>query len=603
MGVRFFPTVIASMFGTLLAFGAAFFLFVIMLAGLAGLASSGQGTPTVRPGSVLVVPVTGFIPEATPENPFAVAFGRPGMTTLHEVTAAIRKAADDERITAIWLQPRGSMNAWASLEEIRSALHDFHKSGKPVIATSGAGGYSERDYFVAAAAHHVFSPPAARFEMNGFVIVLQFMSRLLEKLDVDVEAIRAGNFKSAVEPFTQEGPSEENRLQVRSILDAHTAAFKAAILEHERIDADLLDDIFEEGSITSADAAYELGLIDSLLVDDEASEFLKGLLGVDGPLPAVTVKDYAGPGIAGSRSGSDGTIAVVNLLGTIMPGRSGRDDNPLFGGSDVGSKSVTEMLKKLREDNTIDAVVVRINSPGGSAAASDVIWRAVAQTAEIKPVIASLGDVAASGGYYIAAGADIIVADPTTITGSIGVFSLLLDVSGLMEEKIGLTHEAVTTGPHADMLTGLRPLTDRERTMLTSDVDEIYDRFTRIVSDDRDLDLDRVLEISQGRVWSGYDALKIGLVDSLGGLETALGVAADAAGLDLDNVEVTIYPRPQGLFEAFFEVMGTAKADILTRIGWDGPAGWLVRQTETLHEIKSLHGNPQARLPVSVIVE
>jgi protease-4 len=596
--MRFFPTVIASVLGTLIALGFAFFFFLIILAGLI---STRPSAPSIRQGSVLVVDLSGVVPERKPESPFVAVFEGRIPSTLHEITGAIRRAADDERIASVWLRPSGLFNGWASLEEIGAAIDEFRKSGKPVVASSGATGYSERDYFVAIGADHVFSSRAARFEMNGFVLVLQFMSQLLEKLDIDVLAVRAGNFKSAVEPFTRDEPSEENREQIVQFIDAHSELFVEAVARDRAIDPAMIRRLIDTAEIRNAEQALEYGLIDSLLVGDDVEKFIAALIGASGDLAKVSVDDY----IVATRpnAGAEGVVAVVNAAGTILPGRSTRDSNPLFGETNVGSDSMVELLRRLRDDESVDAVVLRITSPGGSAEASDVIWHSIKETARKKPVVASLGDVAASGGYYIASAADSIVSSRTTLTGSIGVFSLLLDVSGLLEDKIGLTHEAIKSAQHADMFTGLRSLSSLETSMLESDVDRTYSRFKGIVEAERGLSEVEVEEVSRGRVWSGADAQRLGLVDRLGGLHEAIQIAAGMAGLDDGRYRTRLYPRPRGILQQLDRFMEVEVAGMWWSADRDGPAGAFHRQIELLETAADLHATPQAMLPMSISLE
>lgn len=596
--MRFFPTVLASLFGTLIAFSIAFFFGLLLIAAIL---SSDQAPLNIRSGSVLVVPMSGLVPETEPENPFRIVFDGPERTTLREMTNAIRAAADDDRISALWLKPHGTANAWASLQEVSSSLAEFRTSGKPIIASSGASGYTERDFYLAMSADHVFSPPAAYFELNGFVLVLQFMKQLLEKLDVEVEAIRAGNFKSAVEPFLRDNASDENREQLRALIDAHSDVFIDAIAKRRRMAPNDLLELIEEGDVTSARQALDAGLIDSLMVDDAVRDFIKRQTNTVGRLSMISVGDYARA--SSSIGETAGTVAIVNAFGTIVSGRSSRDRSPMFGEVNVGSATLENTLRRIRDDDSIDAVVVRINSPGGSAAASDVIWHAIKRTAEVKPVVASLGDVAASGGYYIAAAADSIIAEQTTITGSIGVFTLLLNVSGLLEDKIGLTHDAVKSGPYADMFTGLRSLSDNERAILADGVDRTYDRFTELIAEGRDMSAEEVQSVAQGRIWAGSDAHRLGLVDTLGGLYDALQIAALAAGLERNEFRVRTYPRPRGLFEQMTEMVETASASLVTRLTGEGPGKWFTMHARVLNTVSDLHGRPQTMLPMTMSVE
>lgn len=579
-----------------MAFGVVFFFLLLMFAGLA---SSAQQRPTVKAGSVLVVSMSGLIPEEVPENPFQLLVRGPEINTLHEITGSIRRAANDERISALWLKPRGVANGWASLEEIKAAVDVFRASGKPILASSGASGYTEKDYFVAVSADRIVSPKMARFELNGLALIIQFVKQLLDKLDIEVEAVRAGNFKSATEPFLRDHASDENLEQLQAVLDAHSELFMAEIADRRAIERETLRGLIDGGDVTGSERALELGLLDSLMTVEEVDKLLKQITGEEDRLNTVSVGNYAQ---ASRGGGPNGTVAVVKAVGTIVPGRSSRDRNPVFGGANVGSESLAKTLKRLQEDDSIDAVVLRINSPGGSAAASDVIWQAVKQTGEAKPVVASLSDIAASGGYYIAAGADTIIAERTTLTGSIGVFSLLLDLSGLMEDKLGVTHDVLKSGPYADMFSGLRTLTEHERSILRDDVDRTYERFKGLVSEGRKMTRAEVEAAAQGRIWAGVDALRLGLIDTLGGLQEAIQIAAASANLEEGEYTVRTYPGPRGFLERLSEWVGTTAPEVLSRFSIWRVQQWLTMHGRILQAASDLQGSPQAMFPMTVTV-
>jgi len=587
--MRFFSTIVASIIGTFIALGL-FTLFGLVL--LAGLAAVDSGAPPVRQGSVLVVNLNTDLPEVedTEAIPFLLTGGR--ALTLADATRAIRHAADDDRIAALWITARSARSSWAALEEIRSAVEVFRASGKPTLATSDADGFSERDYFVASAAEYVYSPSQALFELNGFALVAQFLKGLLDKVDVKVEAIRAGTYKSAVEPFTRTNLSEANRAQLESILGSQAGIFASSIAESRGISEDEIAGWVASSSIQTAEQARLAGLIDGLATDDEVRTIIAdSLLLTDDEPPFVSIRNYARSVPAGT---SRDVVAVLYASGTIVDGGSGYDPNPLFGGKAVGANDLVRMLREIRDDEQIKAVVLRIDSPGGVAQAADVIADAIRETAAIKPLVASLGDVAASGGYYIAAPADWIVADRSTLTGSIGVFSLLINTSGLMENKLGVTFDAVKTGPTADMFSGVRALTDFEKAILQHRVEQTYDRFTSIVAEGRDMSKEQVLSLAEGRVWTGEQALQNGLVDEAGTLEDAIAAAARLSGVDSTGYRLSTYPEAKSLVEKIWQLSPEIRL-------WSHPnpaSETLVEQIRLLTEIGDMHGEVQALMPL-----
>jgi protease-4 len=595
--MRFISTVIASIIGGLIAI-TLFVMFALTI--LAGLAATDTGAPVIKNGSVLTVRIRGQIPELSETAPIQFIVRDRSSVTLRQVTRAIRYAADDDRIEGLWIIPEHLSGSWAALEEIRASVVAFRESGKPTIASSTADGFSEKDYFVASAAENVFSPSQAAFEFNGFVIVAQFMKHLLDKIGVEVESVRAGRFKSAVEPFTRDNASDENREELQALVDSQAETFLSAIADSRGLPFETLDGMVQSASIIDAEGAFDARLLDRLLTEDEVRDLvLDSLVVTENEPELVNLTDYAAtvPAVVSGTS-PKGTIAVLYAVGTIVEGSGGYDPEPFFGGKQVGSTDLVNALRDLREDDRVKAVVLRVDSPGGSGLASDVVWQAVRQTADVKPVVASMGGLAASGGYYIAVGADSIVADASTITGSIGVFSLLINSSGLLEDKLGITSEAMKTAPTADMYSGLRKLTSFERQILERGVDRTYDRFTQVVAESRGLQINDVLSLAQGRVWTGSQAALNGLVDEVGTLDSAIEMAASIADLDSTGYRIAVYPKEKSLFERLWQMASSAEAQISTNLFENSLSGAAVRQIRLLHEIEHLHGTVQARMPV-----
>lgn len=603
--MRFLSTLVASTIGTLLAFGViVLFLFLFLFA----LSLSSGQAPPVTPGSVLVVDIEGPIPERMSDDPFATAFAGSDRVRydLRDLKGALQKAAADDRIDGVWLRLRQTSAAWATLGEVRDALDAFKESGKPLIASSADFGMSEKTYYLASAADSAFAAPQAPFEFNGFQIMSQFFKGALDKLDVQPEVIRAGEYKSAVEPFTREDLSDPNRTQLTALLNAQNEQFMQHVAASRGRDAEALNQLARESALLSADQAVEEGLIDSLRYEDEVHDIIKTRLGMDADanLRTISVPRYANvpASDAGLQPASDGEVAIVYAEGQIISGSS----EDIFPGSQaplIGSTTFSDAMEEARTNANVNAVVVRVNSPGGSAAASEVMWRAVELTTREKPVIVSMGDYAASGGYYIAAGADSIVANPQTITGSIGVFGILFDASGLFENKLGITFDGVSTSPYADMFSGVEPLSDAEHQLLERNIDATYDRFLQRVADGRGMSVEEVDAVAQGRVWAGQDALNVGLVDTLGTLDDAVRIAAQKAGMGEGPYRVRTLPRMKTFFERLNESLYGQAATLWTEMTTSPAERMLMEQRRTLQDLARTHGTAQMRLPVDIRIE
>jgi protease-4 len=598
--MRFLSTLLASALGTLLAFGVVLlFLFFFFFA----FALSADPEPPVSPGSVLTLDLSGPIPERVTRDPFAQAFTDQPSYDLHDVKQSLRKAAADTRIDAVLIRAHGVTAPWAVLQEIRHELETFKASGKPLIASTGEYYSGEQDYFLNSAADSVFAAPEGFFEFNGFATQVAFFQNTLDQLEIDVQVVRAGDYKSAVEPFTREDLSAENREQLSALLDTTSNTFMRAVANSRGLSMDALNRIASEAATLTARGAYEANLIDGLLYEDEVRNVINRRLNLneDEELSTITLANYArvSPSSAGLELGDEGEVAVVYAEGQIVTG----DTDNMFGSSPmIGSETFTEAMQTARESDRTDAVVVRINSPGGSASASDAMWRAMELTAQQKPVIVSMGGTAASGGYWMATAADSIVADPLTITGSIGVFGVFFDASGLFESKLGVTFDGVQTSPYADIFTGLTDFSAEERALLERFIDETYRTFLEKVAASRNKSVEEVQEIAQGRVWSGNTAYDIGLVDVLGGLDTAIEIAASRAGLDEGTYRVRTLPRPKTFIERFNESLYAQATSAWQSLTLSSFERHLIEQQRTLHDLVRTHGSAQARLPYAIDV-
>jgi protease-4 len=463
---------------------------------------------------------------------------------------------------------------------------------------------SEQAYFVASAADSVFSSKQGIFEFNGFDLTVTFFQNLLERLSIEPQAVRAGRFKSAVEPFTREDLSPENEEQLASFLETLDDVFMSAIGESRQISPDSLRRIASERAIISASDAFDAGLLDGLLHHDEVNDIIKARLGVDADddLHTIPMSRYhrISPSDAGLEVNRDGDVAIVYAVGQIVSGESDLSD-PLGSGF-LGAETFVDAMNEARESESVKAVVVRVDSPGGSASASDAMWRAIHLTSLEKPVVVSMGGLAASGGYWIATGAETVVADPLTITGSIGVFGLFFDASGFFEEKLGITFDGVQTSPYADMFSGIAPLSDGEREMLEAFVDDTYDDFLDRVAEARDMTTEEVDSVGQGRIWMGRRALEIGLIDTLGTLTDAVRVAARKAEMGEGPYRIRVLPRPKTFVEQLTSGLGARAVGAWTRLSTTPAERALLDQARHIRDAVRQQGSVQARLPIDITI-
>jgi protease-4 len=555
--MRFLSTLAASVIGTLLALGLVVFFFVFFFFAIS---LSADQAPTVQPGSVLTVPLSGAIPERTADDPFQEAFGGGPGYDLRDLQTSLRKARSDSRIEAVWLRTKGLSAQWGTLEEVREAVKEVSASGTPVIASSEDFGMSEKSYFVASAADSIFVGPQSTFEYNGFANILPFFQNAFNKIGVEPQVVRAGKYKSAAETFVRSDLSDANREQLQALLTTTNTQFAEAIAADRSLSSASLKAMAREEPILTASAAMEEGLIDGIRYEDEVRATLRNATGQSAGTELSTVDLSKYKGVSASGAGvsytGTGTVDIVYAQGNIVPGEP--DENPFAPEQQaLGSTDLIDALETARTSASTQAVVLRINSPGGSASASEAMWRAVERTANEKPVIVSMGDVAASGGYYIAAAADTIVANPTTITGSIGVIGLLVDATELLEDKLGIMFDGVRTSSYADMFLPSQPLEEGERRLLGQYIDETYRTFLQRVAEGRAMDTSAVHDVAQGRVWSGVDAKEVGLVDTLGTLREAVAIAGEAAGLGDGPHQTRILPRPKTFFQRLNEQFAT----------------------------------------------
>jgi protease IV len=455
-------------------------------------------------------------------RPFAAS--EPGTVGLLELRQAIKEAAKNDKIKGIYLYLNDVNAGFASLEELRAELENFKKSKKFIVAYSDS--YSEGAYYLGSVADQIYLPPAGLLEFNGLNVELLFFKNLLDKLGIEPAVFKVGTFKSAVEPIISEKMSEANRLQTRELLNSIYGNILARVSSSRKIPVQELENISDSLLIRTAEDALKYKLITAIGYRNDVDNYLLKQLKIDktskinfvNPHDLITSDDFEELDEEGN--GKD-KIAVVYAVGDIIDGKG--DDRT------IGSETLCKDLREAREDSSVKAVVLRINSPGGSALASDVIWNEVLATSKVKPVIASMSDLAASGGYYIAAGCDTIVANPSTITGSIGVFGILFNSQKFLNDKLGITTDREQTGPYADLGSFTRPITAIERRIIQQEVENIYGRFLTVVAEGRKVDTAFVNQVGQGRVWSGTTAKDKKLVDLHAGLDKAIEIAAQRA--------------------------------------------------------------------------
>jgi protease-4 len=594
--MKFLKTLLANVLGTLIAFGVLlFFGFLFLIA----FAASADVKPPVRAGSIMTIDLKGSFPERVSGDPLTQMLTGESSLDLYGMTKAIEAAADDSRITGIWIRSNGMLSSWATLEAIRRSLSDFRSSGKPIFASSRNHFMMESEYFVASVADSVFLEPESIFEFNGFTLSTTFFGDLMDRLGVEAEVVRAGKYKGAVESFTRNSMSAENREQMQALLDGIERSFVSSVSVSRQMSEEQIRTLMDEDAMFSARDASERGLVDGFAYEDQMQDKLKRVAGKDSSasLTTISVAAYAA-NVRPNRSSDK--VAVVHITGTMMSGAPA--ESPLSGGSTAGSETIARAIRQARDRSGVKAMVIRINSPGGFAPSGDAMLREIERTRLDMPVVISMGDLAASGGYWVATGGSRIFAEKNTITGSIGVFSMFFNLSGLLEDKIGITFDNVTTGPYADMFSGMRSYTEAERTMLARATDGTYQMFLKKVAESRGMSVEDVDAIAQGRVWTGEDAIRVGLVDEIGGLDDAIRYASRQAELEAEAYEVVRYPAKRTFLDQFMKTPGSAIETLGAAIGFDQS----ILQNQKLDEVQRLvdsRGQVQALWPWTVTIE
>ena len=595
--MRFSKVVLAAFLGTLIALVINFFIKVgVVSSMISNLSKNTETSTTVKPNSVLYMKLDYSIPDRTSDNPFGgINFSTmesQDMTGMNEILRNIEYAKTDPNIKGIYLELSSIPTSTATLQEIRDKFIEFKESGKFIVAYGES--YSQSAYYMATVADKIILNPEGMLDLHGMSSQIMFYKHLLDKLDVEMQIVRGPNnkFKSAVEPYFLDKMSEANREQMEKLLGTVWGQILTGISQSRNISVEQLNQIADNlETMFNAEKALEYGLVDNLYYKDQVLDELKGLTGSNKSINAITNANYAKSYDLKNKSKNE--VAVIYASGQIFDGKGDEEAN-------IYSENLSKTIRKVREDENVKAVVLRVNSPGGSAVASAIIGRELDLTKEVKPVIVSMGNYAASGGYWISAKGDYIFADPTTLTGSIGVFGTFPNAQGFLNNKIGLTFDVAKTNENADFGNFTQPLTEFQYAKLQEMVVKTYDDFTKRVAEGRGLRQTYVDSIGQGRVWAGADALGLGLVDQLGDMEDAIAYAVQKANLGNDY-KVTEWPKQKDFFERLMESMNNSGSDQLDAAMRSKLGGYY----DYLQGLENLQKNTgiQARMPFDMVIE
>ncbi len=609
--MKFFKTFLASLLAFIVGCFAMYMLTIMIFAGLLAMFSSPAYSP--KTDSVLRLNV-GTVTDSPSAYPLgSIDFSSMSVrnsTSLLSALSALEYAATDPNIKGLYI----NLDDWtqvsgAALEELRGAVLQFKSSGKFVVAYGDS--YSQMEYYLASAADKVYVNPQGTVDLHGLTMQVMFYKGLLDKLGVEPIVIRHGTYKAAVEPYITDRMSEANREQNKLLAETVWNSMLGEIAASRGLSAESIDEWINTLSITSARVAQEKGLVDGLLYKDQVEGILSRLVSMSGDDDtdmARKIEEAAADTVSGnadleivqfpqyaasllpdmSKSGSD-KVAVIYADGQIVDGEGGQNDV-------IGSEQIAGLLAEAREDDKIKAVVLRVNSPGGSALAAEVMWREVELLRQSKPVVVSMGAYAASGGYYISCPADVIFADNFTLTGSIGVFGMYMNAGKALKDKLGITVDGVNTNTYSDMGSVFRGMSAPEKAYAQNMVEQVYDTFVGHVAEGRNLTVQQVDAIGQGRVWSGRDAMRIGLVDEIGGLKSAVAVAADRAGIAAD-FRIEEITAPQDTFSMLLNALGGVKTALVKKELGEG-----FELYDKVMRIKRTEDGVQARMPFDAAI-
>jgi len=587
---KFWRVVFGSMVGITLATILLTFLSIFIALGMVASFTT-SSIPIIKNNSILKITLSGNIEERGEDNPFentAFESYTSTATGLDDILNCITTATNDPNIKGISLEISTLASAGtATLTEIRTALEKFKNSGKFIYAYSE--NYSQRAYYLASIADKVFVSNLGNVDLKGLAFQIMFYKGLLEKLDIDVQIVRHGTFKSAVEPFILDKMSAANREQMMLLVDNFWNKITCDISTSRNISVDEINRIADQLLCVNAKTCEQLRLVDGIMYPSEYQNFLRNELGLaeNAKINTTSINSYKK--IAAVKQKAE-NVAIVYAFGNIMDGKG--DDKNIY------SENLCREIRKAYQNNKVKAIVLRVNSGGGSAMASEMIWNEIELAkAAGKKVVTSMGNYAASGGYYIACNSNYIVAQPNTLTGSIGVLGVIPSLQKMLKNKFGITLDVAKSNPHADYMSGVgRPLDELEMKKLTFQIEDIYDIFTKRVAEGRQLPIEEVYKVGEGRVWSGIEAQKLGLVDQLGTIEDAIAKAAELA--ELTDYGIITYPKQQDFFTRLF-----SKADSETKIEKAlqqqlGDLYFTYKGVKTITETTGI----QARLPFEIVI-
>ncbi len=588
-GRIFWPSLVAILVASFITM----ILFFTVLGGVIGGLMGSSASKDVKSGSVLHMTLEGQISENSSSKFDPMSMQMNSKIGLSDILYGLESAKNDNQVKGVFLELKNLQCGFATAREIRNAINDFEKSGKFVVSYNGGEVITQKEYYVSSAANENYGFPTSTMEFNGLGAELMFFKNTLDKLDVEMQVIRGNNndFKSAVEPFFRTDMSDSSRVQIEKYLSSIWLDIRTDISKDRKVSVEELNDIAENLKIHRAEDAVAFNMLDGVKYKDEVLEIVAKKAGEKtiGEKDLIAFEKYAQKGLINNQANiknKNANVAVILAEGDVS-----------VSGDGLSSDKICKYVREAREDKTIKTIVLRVNSPGGSALASDEIWREVQLANKTKKVIVSMGDVAASGGYYIASPADRIFAEPTTITGSIGVFGTIPFIGKMLENKLGLTFDRAQTNKHSVMSLN-RKLTPEEFGIIQTEVDAIYAQFLNRVSEGRGISVEKVNEMARGRVWTGTDAKRIGLVDELGGIKDAINYAAKKAGIDKKDVTIRYWPakKTDRLTEFLETINDSESAEMMTQ---NQMPENLIYYYEQLKKLESMQGI-QMRMPFEI---
>lgn len=589
----FLKFTLATVVGLIVASVVMFFVSMLVVFGMA---SSAESETQVNDNSIMTLNLNGVVNErSSASTPFDFLLSQADMQSygLDDILASIKKAKENDKIKGIYLQCNVISTGWASLQAIRDALVDFKESGKFIVTY--ADNYMQGSYYLASVADKVVLNPSGGVDWRGLAAGATYYKDLLDKLGVEMQIFKVGTYKSAVEPYFTNEMSEANREQLTEFLQSIWGNVTKAVAESRHLTVEQLQATADSSMLfRPAEESIQRGLADTLMYKSDMRNYLKQLMNLeeDDDLHLLDLQAMINVKKSVPRDKSGNIIAVYYAEGGIDNNSSSYEE------TGINSKKMVKELNKLKENDDVKAVVLRINSPGGSAFGSEQIWYALQQLKEKKPVIVSMGDYAASGGYYIACNADTIVAEPTTLTGSIGIFGMIPNMKGLLQDKLGLHNHFVKTNRMADFGDVTRPMTADEKALMQKNVNHGYDLFLTRCAEGRGMEKEQINGIAQGRVWTGEKAKELGLVDLLGGIDTALEIAISKA--DVESYTVMSYPEKSSFIDELLSGnTGNLLMNAFLKRTKTGRMMQQVNQIEQLTELDPI----QARLPFGITIE